>query len=227
MNLEEENSRNPHIKEALEKALPSELSPTTEVEIRLGLIMEKSTQSRLSIKTMHPCVIERADTLWFDASVDEAHFKQMQEHFLREFKTRETVLMQDTLIKGMRRSEIKSVNGQSVTREPTIVKKKKLFSVDIFCPENKYDIRVGVSEEIVQKDTLGVQAMCSTREKNRSTYSGSSFVIDATEVRTGKNGEHLKTTFEVEIEAKSSEYRRDCFVNIVKNTISTVHEILK
>ncbi|KAI5192949.1 polynucleotide 5'-triphosphatase [Nematocida minor] len=227
MEFVKENQTNVHIVEALRKSLPDSLSKNTEIEIRFGVIMEKSTQKRLAIRALHPCVIERTDTLWFEASLSESDFKSMQKHFKKTFETFETKLIKDTLMKGVRRSETKEINGKPVSVESVLIKKKKMAAIDIFCPANKYDIRIGISEEIVQKDNLDAQTGFSVREKARTTYDHALFVVDATEVHSGRSEKHTNLTYEIEIEAKNTEYEKDRFIGIVNNSIDVVHKVLK
>lgn len=228
MEFLKENRSNPHLAEALKSFLPDALTKNTELEIRFGRIMDKSTQKRLAISMMHPCAIGgRSPTLWFESTISEGDFKEMQKYFKETFPEVETKLIRDTLLKGVRRSETKEIDGKPARQEPLLIKKVKKAFLDIFCPENKYDIRVGICEEIHQKDNLEMGTYFSVREKRRTTYKDESFCVDATEVKAGKPDQQTSLTYEVEIEAKNSLYTKDQFITIVNNTISILQKTLK
>ncbi|OAG33259.1 hypothetical protein NEIG_01009 [Nematocida sp. ERTm5] len=231
MELEKTSEKNPHLTQILRKGLPDKLSSNMEIEIRFGTLMDKATQKRLSIKMLHPCIMERSDTLWFEASVTENDFAQMKKYFSTMFKDSEEKLIIDTLLKGIRRSEVREINGESVRVDPVIIKKKKLFFLDIFCPFSKYDMRISVCEEIVQKDTFGMQQVQGNiREKKRTTYTHPLFVVDVTEVNSGKESADIKyftPSYEIEIEANNKTYKKDVFINIVNNSIDAIRQALK
>ncbi|KAI5135848.1 polynucleotide 5'-triphosphatase [Nematocida ausubeli] len=229
MKFEETSEKNPHILEVLKKALPEKLSSSMEIEVRLGTIMDKSTQKRLAVRVLHPCIMERTDTLWFEATVSESDFHLLQGHFSKMFEESESKLIIDTLLHGMRRSETKEINGAPVHKESVIIKKKKMFSLDIFCPQSKYDLRIGLSEEIVQKDTIGMQVLGNVREKRRTTYTHPLFVVDVTEVKSRRESTDVKNstpTFEIEIEANNKSYDRSTFIHIVNNSIDIIRQAL-
>lgn len=229
MEFLEECSENMQIAEALKAFLPDKLEKTTELEVRFGRIIDKGTQKRLAINMLHPCAIGgRSSTLWFESSVTEADFNEMKSYFDKNIATVQSKLIRDTMLKGERRSETREIDGKPVRKDGVLIKKIKRGVVDIFCPESKYDIRIGISEEIVKKDNLEMSTHCSVREKRRTTYTEESFVVDVTKVRAGANekaAHHL--TYEIEIEARNESYNKSQFIDIVQNSIKIIQKTLK
>ncbi|OAG31203.1 hypothetical protein NEDG_01616 [Nematocida displodere] len=216
-----------HIVRALLSSLPDTLSKTTEVEIRLGTLIDKATNNRLSIEFMHPSVIKRADTLRFQATVHHEDFKSLVAHFSKEIEEKEDKKIIDSLIKGFRRSETIEVNGQPAKQKPVLIQKKKMKMIDIFCPNSKYDIRIGISEEIVKEDTLTLPVVQAVREKTRTTFKTDMHLIEATEVLSGRDANSLtEKLYEVELEAISSKYTKEEFVKTAIAFMATLDRVL-
>ncbi|KAI5190624.1 polynucleotide 5'-triphosphatase [Nematocida sp. AWRm77] len=223
----EGQQENAHVIAALLKSLPDALGKTTEIEVRMGLVIDKATNQRLAVSFMHPCVIERSDTLRFHATVEEKDFRQLSKHYAEKEGSPVCKTIVDTLIKGGRRSEITEVNGKKASEPPVIIKKTKMKMIDVFCPQSKYDIRIGISEEVVIEDNLGFSTVFGTREKKRQTFDCKTHLIELTEVSSGKDIKETKgITYEVEFEAVNALYKKAAFAQTVVGIMSSISSIL-
>lgn len=202
-----------YIYAALDKALPDALGKNMELEARLGTVIDKATNARLAIEAMHPCVINRSNNLRFSAEVSESDFSLLSKYFGTKTEKQEKKRIVDTLLKGYRQSQVKEIDGKQVSETPLLIQKRKMKTVDIFCPENKYDLRLSLSEELVKKDTtLGMTGNYAVRNKLRNTYEHEAYVVDMTQVTTEKDSSRI---YEVELEAKNEKYNRDEFIGII------------
>ncbi|KAI5171515.1 hypothetical protein NEFER03_0837 [Nematocida sp. LUAm3] len=225
MELEKKNEKHPHIQQALLSILPESLGKTSEIEIRLGTIIDKYTGSRLSIETPHPCLIKKAETLRFEAFIEQKDYDTLNKHFQNEFQKKEKKIILDTLLKGCRRSEITHVNGERSKEPPILITKKKMATVDIFCPSSTYDLRIGISEEIIREDTGSMPISFGTREKRRDTFFGEGYVIDASHVFSSiKSSSQKQETYEVEVEADNQKYSQEGFTNILLNLLCVLEK---
>lgn len=216
-----------HVVAALLRSLPESLGKNTEIEIRLGMLIDKSTNKRLGIGFMHPCVVERADTLRFQACVEEKDFAQMTRHYTETQGAGMEKTIVDTLMREGRRSEVKEVNGKPAAERAVLIKKTKMKSVDIFCPQNKYDLRIGISEEIVKEDAVSFPTVFGVREKRRQTFNCADHLVELTEVRAGRSSAEAKEVlYEVEIEAVNQRYNQAAFIQTVTSLISSLGEML-
>lgn len=230
MNLEKESNRNVHIKVGLEKELPEKLSKNMEVEIRVGTIIDKATGKRLAIEFMHPCIIKSSETLRFHPSVLKNHYMEIKkclDSAMGERKENKKIV--DTFMAGYRVSKTVEINEKKL-EEPQIVciKKKKMKNIDIFCPESKYDLRIGINMEEIYKNAGSRPAtQYSVREKNRCSYKENAYTIDATMVLAGKTKETAnEVIYEIEIEANNEEYKKEEFSNVVVNFIEVLKKFI-
>lgn len=202
-----------YIYAALDKALPDALGKNMELEARLGTVIDKATNSRLAIEALHPCVINKSNNLRFVAEVSEGDFSLLSKYFGARTDKLQKKRIVDTLLKGYRQSQIKEIDGKQVSEQPLLVQKRKMKTVDIFCPGNKYDLRLSLSEELVKKDTtLAMSGKYAVRNKLRSTYEHEAYVVDLTQVTTETNSARI---YEVELEAKIDRYNREEFIGFI------------
>ncbi|KAI5180258.1 hypothetical protein NEOKW01_0587 [Nematocida sp. AWRm80] len=217
-----------HLEQYISDILPKELNKNSEIEIRLGSIIEKSTNRRLDIGALHPCVIDQGFGIRFQSSIEQRDYNGLVEYFTREIGVPETKVIVDTLLKGQRRSETKEINGKSVSVPAVLIVKRKLHSIDIHCPNSKYDVRIGISQEIQQEDIKAPGYNYGSRTKNRTTFSTDTYVIDATIVNTDTTNTQRNTlTYEVELEALNDKYNRNSFTQSVLEFIKTVKRVLE
>ncbi|KAI5186566.1 hypothetical protein NEHOM01_1552 [Nematocida homosporus] len=227
MDLEQNTTAFPHIIEALSKELPETLHKTTEIEIRLGSILDKPTGQRLSIVITHPCLIRRADTLRFQASIEEKDHQILNQYLQEHLPKPETKKILDTLMRGFRRSETVEINGQKIKSKSILIQKRKMKNIDIFCPNTRYDLRIGISEEIIKEDTNTSPTVYATREKHRTVYTTPSYVLDLTTVlaSSANSNQPTEKTFEAELEANNSTYTKQGFIQIIINFMHTLQQI--
>jgi len=222
----ETESANRSIGEHLRRIMPEALKRDMEVEIRLGHIFDKYTGDRMSIETAHPCVITSSESLYFVASVDQSDYCKIVEHFRKKIGEPESRKIVDTFMNGCRRSDVKEIDGKTASEKPVIIKKTKVKTVDIYCPENQYDLRVSLSIEAVKEDTGIHSGGFSVREKDRKTFRCPKYVIDATKVSSIKQQSEPQVTYEVEIEVNNSDYIREEFSDLVVELADTIKKVL-
>lgn len=231
---------NPVLVDCLARLLPEKADPEVEVEARFGKIVDKMTGKRLALRAAHCCILEKTDSLRFEARMQYGDFVKMQRCMEEGGAEGKREKMVDSVIKGVRETRF---IGEGA-RDPVYVEKRKLWHLDIYCPQNKYDVRVSLSREKPVDKGAASQFQGSwpmfSRKKDRTMYKIGEVSVDFTAVRTEGDGEKRpgdrghgekrreeEVQYELEIEASSEGYERASFIRKMGNLMELFEERLR
>lgn len=209
-----------------------------ELEARLGRICNDITGKRIAFDTPHPVVFgECMRGMRFESGVDEDFFVALKDRFL-EFpivKSTDSVSIFD---QGIR--VIDSGEGRVCQR------KRKIKTITIYCPQNRFDVRIsvsveeGISEEAVcgagpgtddttdeesasseagAKRTRTMRAPRYRRERERESFAVKDYAFEFTKAKnmSGKKRGSELTVHEVEMEVRDFAYNKEEFIAMALN----------
>jgi mRNA capping enzyme, beta chain len=227
----ERDLENPILTEYLAKLMPEKIDGEMEMEVRFGRIVDKITGKRLALQTAHYCIIEKSDSLRFEAKMQCSDFKKAEKCMREGGVAERRAKTVDSVIKGVRETRFLGEEG----RDPVYVEKKKLWYLDIYCPQNRYDVRLSFSRERrLDKSVSGqFQGKCPlfSRRKDRTTYAVGNVSVEFTVVREegGERqlGDREEVQYELEIEADSEKYERASVIRKIGNFMGLFEEKLR
>jgi mRNA capping enzyme, beta chain len=164
------------ILEIIKAELAGTSSVKFEVEARLGRIFSRETDTRLYLKSLTPIIFRKLPRKFvFVPGVDKWDVKAMQKNF--EGLPQES--MKDCFKYLSDGNRIRFVDGRYIYCE----KKRKLKVLDIYFPENKYDVRISVMTEEKQVGRMSNSKVNFVRYRERTSYNDGVFNFDFTVVR--------------------------------------------
>lgn len=193
-----------------------------EIEARLGRIISKITNQRISYYTAHPVIFNKVPSeMKFISGVDADHHKLLQKNLFGdkydEINLERKYEDHTEISNKVRRIKIISENNENILYQEKI----RLHDITIYLPNNIYDVRLSISQEInVDSSKFVPQNISIKRTRKRNSYLCKDYSFDFTivknEYKNQKEDDALKT-YEAEIEVLNKEFDKSEFVKMILN----------
>ncbi|RVD93290.1 mRNA capping enzyme subunit beta [Tubulinosema ratisbonensis] len=181
---------------------------TIEIEARLGLILDKTTGSRIDINAKHPIIFSTKNTPFtFCSGVKEGHFNKLIksfENFPKE-TSEETVVITNKVRKVYEAGKLKCT-----------MEKIRIITHEIHFPNSEYDVRIAISKETFIKDIGPIKDKKNVirRDRSRISIPFNKFRFDFTKIdNTNEN------CYEVELEVTEPCYDNEIFFGCLQNLV--------
>ncbi|KAG0437578.1 mRNA-capping enzyme subunit beta [Dictyocoela muelleri] len=157
-----------HLNKCLQKP-----EPEIEVELRLGRLIEKSTNTRLVLPAHYPVILDTTNFYRFDPCIDQSLWERLKENWELSEEQHDTVKIQ----RGIR---FIFVDDKLVKAEF----KNRMRNYDIYVPGSDFDFRISISQEKeIDLNNVGFKKSLDktiVRVRNRQSVMYDKFRIDFT-----------------------------------------------
>lgn len=179
-----------------------------EIEARLGLILDKTTGSRIDIDAKHPIIFSTKNTPFtFTSGVKESHFNKLKKLFINYPQEN----IEETIVITNKTRRIYESGKLKCTME-----KVKITSYEIHFPNCDYDVRIAISKETIVKDKGPIidKKKVIRRDRSRISIPFDKFRFDFTKINLPNEQIH-----EIELEIVDSCYNNELFFSCLQNLV--------
>lgn len=177
----------------------------TEIETRLGTIIDKKTNERISLPTKHAVIFtSNSENHRFVSGVNQNDFARIKNRFDGVECKR---VVDKVVMDGRTRHVYHGTNLKEC------IDKERLVSVDLYCPEMEYDLRLSISRERMVDFKVSGNRNKFIRFRERDTFLVGDYKVEFTTVSNEKQG----VTYEVEIEVVNGEFDKNEFITCIFN----------
>lgn len=196
------------IKKSFADLLRTNDDRSLEIEARLGIILDRRTNTRIDLGATHPIIFSsQKPEFYFQSGVSQSFFESVtqslssldSEHF------EEIVII---------KNKIRAIYSEG---KRTFMKKVRLRTFEIHFPGCQYDVRVSFSKEEMLSTEKNAGALSRKdvgfrRERDRLSMSTSFYRFDLTSIKVPE-----KFIYEIEVEIMDFAFDRNEFFNILEN----------
>ncbi|CAE6486126.1 unnamed protein product [Rhizoctonia solani] len=179
-----------------------------EIEAKLGIIIDKGSNSRLGGLSLTECVLP--PELPIDTRFESNMPQQAHKHYngllnklvaqavpgQARVKYSHTKLVDEFYGEGG--DKIRLTRDEKTGKVAACVRKKRIANLDVHSPKQNVDWRISINVEEPASNPTGNPA--HTRRKDRISYTHQAFKIDLTQVTSSHNGPNQQLLHELEVE---------------------------
>ncbi|CAB90131.1 mRNA-capping enzyme subunit beta [Schizosaccharomyces pombe] len=185
-----------------------------EIEAKLGTLIDLETQNRFEFPVMNETILNPEFNLRtrFESDMTASEHKYLNEFLNQAFRdsqkpgrlpfaykhTKQVDLFYET--EDNSRDKIRVSKNQSDNQVLACVKKRRVADLFLYCPNDAFDIRISISDELPVSMPSGNQQPSLTRLKDRVGYVHQEIKIDLT--KTTQNDPVYDTTERHELEVE-------------------------
>ncbi|KAI9207147.1 CYTH-like domain-containing protein [Polychytrium aggregatum] len=182
--------------------------PHVEIEAKIGLMIDNRTNQRIYLPVRTETVLADDRNIRFasDMTMDQhAHYNRLLNNLTLERGSiiRYTHLREVDSFYYAPSKNVRVTTNEGSSEIKAIVIKKKVATIDVYCPAYPLDYRISVSEELPAPKPQPNQELVFRRKKDRLSYAHQIVQVDLTQVRKlSSNGNETDLTHELELEIR-------------------------